>query len=44
LQSTAASDVAAPYTGTNQQTSNAILTTTANGTPVWSDVIDCGTF
>lgn len=44
LQSTAASDVATPYTGTNQQTSNAILTTTANGTPVWSDVIDCGTF
>jgi hypothetical protein len=44
LQVTAASDVATPYTGTNQQTSNAILTTTANGTPVWTDVIDCGTF
>ena len=44
LQVTAGSDVATPYTGTNQQTSNAILTTTANGTPVWTDIIDCGTF
>jgi hypothetical protein len=44
VQSTLASDVANPYTGTNQQTSNAILTTSADGTPVWTDVIDCGTF
>ena len=44
LQSTAGSDYETPYTGTNQQTSNAILTTTAQGVPVWTDVIDCGTF
>lgn len=44
LQSTAGSDFQTPYTGTNQQTSNAILTTTAQGVPVWTDVIDCGTF
>jgi len=44
LQSTAGSDYENPYTGTNQQTSNAILTTTAQGIPVWTDVIDCGTF
>ena len=44
LQSTAGSDYLNPYTGTNQQTSNAILTTTAAGVPVWTDVIDCGTF
>jgi len=44
LQSTAASDYQNPYTGTNQQTSNAILTTTAQGVPVWTDVIDCGTY
>jgi len=44
LQSTAGSDYENPYTGTNQQTSNAILTTTAQGVPVWTDVIDCGTF
>jgi cytoskeletal protein CcmA (bactofilin family) len=44
IQSTAGSDYETPYTGTNQQTSNAILTTTAQGVPVWTDVIDCGTF
>ena len=44
IQSTAGSDYQNPYTGTNQQTSNAILTTTAAGVPVWTDVIDCGTF
>ena len=44
LQATAASDHLNPYTGTNQQTSNAILTTNAQGIPVWTDVIDCGTF
>ena len=44
VQSTAGSDYENPYTGTNQQTSNAILTTTAAGVPVWTDVIDCGTF
>jgi hypothetical protein len=44
LQSTAGSDYLNPYTGTNQQTSNAILTTNSQGVPVWSDVIDCGTF
>lgn len=44
LQSTAGSDYQNPYTGTNQQTSNAILTTTAAGVPVWTDVIDCGTY
>lgn len=44
VQSTAGSDYQTPYTGTNQQTSYAILTTTAAGVPVWTDVIDCGTF
>lgn len=44
IQSTAGSDFQNPYTGTNQQTSNAILTTTAQGVPVWTDVIDCGTY
>lgn len=44
VQSTAGSDYQTPYTGTNQQTSYAILTTTASGVPVWTDVIDCGTF
>jgi len=44
LQSTAGSDYLNPYTGTNQQSSNAILTTDSQGVPVWSDVIDCGTF
>ena len=44
LQSTAGSDYQNPYTGTNQQTSYAMLTTNANGVPVWTDVIDCGTF
>ena len=44
IQSTAGSDYQTPYTGTNQQTSNAILTTTDQGVPVWTDVIDCGTF
>lgn len=44
LQATAGSDHLNPYTGTNQQTSNAILTTNAQGIPVWTDVIDCGTF
>lgn len=29
---------------TNVTSSNAILTTTATGIPVWTDVIDCGTF
>jgi Concanavalin A-like lectin/glucanases superfamily len=44
IQSTAASDHLNQYTGTNQQTSNAILTTDSQGVPVWTDVIDCGTF
>jgi len=44
LQSTAGSDYQNPYSGTNQQTSYAMLTTDANGVPVWTDVIDCGTF
>jgi hypothetical protein len=44
VQSTAGSDYQTPYTGTNQQTSYAMLTTDANGVPVWTDVIDCGTF
>ena len=44
IQATAGSDYETPYTGTNQQTSNAILTTNAQGVPVWTDVIDCGTF
>ena len=44
IQSTAGSDYENPYTGTNQQTSNSILTTNAQGVPVWTDVIDCGTF
>jgi hypothetical protein len=44
VQSTAGSDHLNPYTGTNQQSSNAILTTDSQGVPVWSDVIDCGTF
>ena len=44
IQVTAGSDYQHPYTGTNQQTSNAILTTNENGVPVWTDVIDCGTF
>ena len=40
LQSTAASDMS----GTNATASYGILTTDSNNTPVWTDVIDCGTY
>jgi hypothetical protein len=40
LQVTAASDMA----GTNATTSYGILTTDSSNTPVWTDVIDCGTY
>jgi hypothetical protein len=40
LQVTAASDMG----GTNATTSYGILTTDSSNTPVWTDVIDCGTY
>lgn len=44
IQATDGSDYENPYTGTNQQTSFAVLTTTAQGVPVWTDIIDGGTY